>query len=292
MIFTPDGSIDFTSLTESDKAAMFEINNSTKRAWTPENAKIALAMALHARHESMLRRVIKDQPAVFDGAGFKPLAYAIAANWTAGLEVMLKHTGGGIVNEKGQDALIFAAFFDASDCLGLALKVCDPKRVDHEGNSALNVALNTRGDHLFTNIAAKHFLLSNSDLGRENNEGLTPFDQAVRHGHFEVLAKLAPKTVATPQRFEDLLIAYREKKVPWSRRDTAMIDEFGARCDLPGEQREKYLRFAPKVALPRLFAQHEAWELQKVMEKTAQKSLTETDLALSGAPVQAASRRI
>jgi len=174
MIFTSDGSIDFTSLTESDKAAIFEINNSAKKAWTPEKAKIALAMALHERAESMLRRVIKEQPAVFDGAGFKPLAYAIAANWTAGLEVMLKHTGGGIVNEKGQDALIFSAFFDATDCLGLALKVCDPKRVDHDGNSALNIALNTRDDHPFKNQRAKDFLLANSDLGEKTTRDWPP----------------------------------------------------------------------------------------------------------------------
>jgi len=67
-------------------------------------------MALHERAESMLKRLIKDQPAVLDSAGFKPLAYAIAANWTAGPEVMLKHTGGGIVNEKKQDAMILRHF--------------------------------------------------------------------------------------------------------------------------------------------------------------------------------------
>jgi len=61
----------------------------------------------------------------------------------------------------------------------------------------LNIALNTRDDHPFKNLMAKYFLLANSDLGRENNDGLAPFDQAVRHGHFKVLAKLAPKTIAT-----------------------------------------------------------------------------------------------
>jgi len=298
MIFTLDGNIDFRFLTEVDKAAIAEIN-SAKEALTPENAKIALAMAFDAKSLPLLRRVIKEQPAVFDSARFLPLAYAISADWAAGLEIMLKHTGGGIVNDKGQDALIFAAFFHAADCLRVASMACDAKRVDHDGYSALNMALDTRGDNPFQTAATEAFLLGNSDLDRKNNEGLAPFDQAVRHGLFDAVAKLAPKVAATPERFKGLLVAYWERTVPWADRDTVMIDEFGARCDLPGKQRAKCLRLAPKGSLPQLLAQHEAWQLKKVMAKTALKSLTEMPLTetpsptgAGGAPARAPSRRI
>ena len=292
MIFTPDGSIDSASLTESDLVAIAEIH-SQKEALTPENAKIALAMALDARGVSMLRRIIKDQPAVFDSARFLPLAYAISADWAAGLEIMLKHTGGDIVNDKGQDALIFAAFFHAADCLRVASMACDPKRVDHDGYSALNMALDTRGDNPFQTAATEAFLLNNSDLDRKNNDGLAPFDQAVRHGLFDAAAKLAPKVAATPERFKDLLVAYWERTVPWADRNTAMIDEFGARCDLPGKQRAKCLRLAPKGSLARLLAQHEVWQLEKVMAKTSKKSADEPSPGTPDLPLaRALSRRI
>jgi len=90
------------------------------------------------------------------------------------------------VNEKGDNALHFAAAHDATLCAGILIRMgCCIDAIDHEGNTPLHIAAKT-GSVGVVNL----LIQADAEINVVNQAGLTPLLIAIENNHLGVILKL------------------------------------------------------------------------------------------------------